>query len=270
MARKIKSVAQVYASKPDWVNREISGPEAAILARMIIETGATCGAEVGVASGFSSSIIFGAMGRNTDSPQLHSFDISPECYFDKDRMTGDAFKEIHGPQPGWKLNVGKTTADIVTLPPLDFMFIDGHHGTPWPALDVLSLARFLKPDGWIALDDVELTFVKRWQLGGKNGARDLFRAWRGKKVRYKGATTLAILYATDVEQLLRSTVNSMMCDWDVALSQDDMAKFVAIARHYGDARVERLLRVMEGQNKSYRRVPPHAPPSADYLTIPQD
>ncbi len=47
----LTSLNDVFRRKPAWVKREISRPEAAILARRIRATGAVRGAEVGVAGG---------------------------------------------------------------------------------------------------------------------------------------------------------------------------------------------------------------------------
>lgn len=254
------TLEQVYERKPEWIQREISRSEAILMSHFIRESGATVGAEVGVASGFSSAVLLAAMGGNTRTPALHSFDVSTSCYFDRSRMTGDAVNEIHGSTEGFHLTTGVTSADVTDLPPLDFIFVDGSHATPWPALDVLSLGRFLKPGGWIALDDVDLLFSKRWRIGGKNGPRDLLRAWRGPKVRYAGATSIAFLQNVSAEVIARSVANSLMVDWDVALSAEHQARFLQIAEHYGEKEAERIARLFKGQRKSHKAWQPASPP----------
>jgi len=262
------TLAQVYERKPSWIQREISQPEAVLMSYFIKESGATVGAEVGVASGFSSAVLLAAMGVNSRTPALHSFDASESCYFDRSRKTGDAVKEIHGSTEGFHLDTGVTSADVTDLPPLDFIFVDASHATPWPALDVLSLGRFLKPGGWIALDDVDMLFGKKWRIGGKNGPRDLLRAWRGPKIRYAGATSIAFLQGVTPEVMVRSVVNSLLVDWDVALSSDVQARFLRIAEHYGSSAAERIARVFKAQRKSHRAWQP-VPPPEGLLSLPE-
>ena len=246
---------------------KISRPEAAILARRIRASAATRGAEVGVASGFSSAVLLGAMAANTEAPNLHSFDTAERCYFDPSRATGQAVAEIHGDTTGFHLTTGASTAAIERLPPLDFLFIDGSHATPWPAFDVLSLGRYLKPDGWIALDDVEMTFQPRWRQGGKNGARDLYRAWTGPKVRYEGATGLAILEEPTPERIAESVMASLAPDWDVAVPPRALERFAAMGGHYGAAVGQRLAEAMRSRSGSHDAWKP-ASPAPDGLTLP--
>lgn len=264
-----RTVIEAFERKPAWVRREISRGEAAILARLIRSSRAERGAEVGVASGFSSAVLLAAMVANTPTPNLHAFDLATQCYFDRSRLTGAAVAEIHGDETGFHLTTGASTARIEDLPPLDFLFIDGSHATPWPAFDVLSLGRFLKPGGWIALDDVEMTFKPRWRLGGKNGARDLYRAWRGGKTRYAGATSLAILHDPTPEVIAESVLNSLVMDWDAAVPPQALRRFVALAAHYGPRVAERLAEALRKHEKSHTAWRP-IDPEPGFLTLPKD
>ncbi|WP_162998094.1 class I SAM-dependent methyltransferase [Brevundimonas lutea] len=263
----LTSLNDVFRRKPAWVKREISRPEAAILARRIRATGAVRGAEVGVASGFSSAVLIAAMAANAGETNLHSFDTAERCYFDPGRATGQAVAEIHGDTTGFHLTTGASTAAIEAQPPLDFLFIDGSHATPWPAFDVLSLGRFLKPGGWIALDDVEMTFQPRWRQGGKNGARDLYRAWTGPKTRYEGATGLAILDQPTPERIADSVIASLAPDWDVAIPPRALERFTTIGAHYGAAMRQRLAETIRDRSGSYGAWKPTEPEPGG-LTLP--
>lgn len=241
---------EVIRGRPAWVRRNIKGKELDVLRHWIDKTGATSGAEVGVASGYSSAFLISCMARNSAGPNLYSFDKSKECYFDNTRMTGDAFSEIHGTTEGFHLTTGITSENIPPLPPLDFLFIDGSHSTPWPAIDVLSLGRYLKPGGWIALDDVDMPLADRWQIGGKNGARDLFRAWKGPKLRYKGATNIAILYDVTPEIIARSVHDSLLVDWDVPVRDINRTNLRAVFNFYGTSWKKRFERQFKRQPKT--------------------
>jgi hypothetical protein len=86
-----------------------------------------------------------------------------------------------GDAPGYSLKVGINSAEVSALPPIDFLFIDACHEHPWPALDLLSLSRFLKEGAVVALDDIELIFKDEPWARLQDGPRDLYRSWRGQK-----------------------------------------------------------------------------------------
>jgi hypothetical protein len=47
-----------------------------------------------------------------------------------------------------------------TLEPLDFVFIDGRHAFPWPALDYFYTSPIMKPGALLVVDDVAIPTVK--------------------------------------------------------------------------------------------------------------
>jgi predicted O-methyltransferase YrrM len=221
-------IEAVIREKPSWVKNEIQILEAEIIGSEIQARKCTAAIEVGVASGFSSAVIYAALSQNADDPKLFSFDLSRECYFDKERLTGDALREMIGDRNGYVLKTGLTTAEIedaMVSEQVQFAFIDASHKTPWAALDLLSVSRFLAPKSLIAFHDMDMIFKKSTRRNN-NGSRDIFRCWIGNKYRYDGVTNLGfVVYEGDREALLLSIGASLLCDWDEALPDHLVAKF---------------------------------------------
>lgn len=245
-----KILKPVYDKKPAWVDREITKSEAAVLSLEIGKASAKTAIEIGVASGFSSAVILSSLGANTSTPQLSAFDLSEECYFDRTKKTGQAVGEIFGGTKGYTLKTGVTSADIPGETELvDFIFIDAGHRHPWPALDLLSLHRFIKPCGTIALHDVN------WPLQAKgayrqNGPRDLIRAWVGVKRIYKGAVNIGFVDCGLDSDVFESICRALSSDWDEEINELTLAKYLPMAERFGVTARARLAGIFEEKKKS--------------------
>jgi hypothetical protein len=102
------SVDQVIACKPQWVKRQIGRRDAKAIAREVRRASARTLVEIGVASGYSSAILYAACQSTGVQPALYTFDLAKNLYYDASRRSGDAFYEILGDAPGYCLNVGIT------------------------------------------------------------------------------------------------------------------------------------------------------------------
>ncbi len=196
--------------------------------------------EIGCASGFSSAVIYDQLLQNAPSQaRLYGFDFSPTLYYDSSRKTGDALWEIHGPNARVKYRTGLTSAAITavdlddpSVEKCDFLFIDANHRTPWPALDMLSLARFLEPQAVIAIHDVDMIYHERFR--DCNGSRDLYRCWLGEKWRFKSAPNIAFMRRGSDEIVAESIANSLMCDWDEPMKENRVKAYRRMTTAYGD------------------------------------
>lgn len=232
-------VEDIIRKKPKWVKRQISDEEARLLSKEIQKSGAVTALEIGCASGFSSAIIYEQLIQNSpDQGRLYGFDVSENCYYDKSHKTGDALWEIHGKSARVKYQTGLTSARINGIDPgdlsinkCDFAFIDANHRTPWPAFDMMSLARFLEPHAVIAIHDVDVIFHA--QFRDCNGSRDLFRAWLGEKWRYKSAPNIAFMRRGNDDVVAESIANSLMNDWDESINESRLRAYRRMARTYG-------------------------------------
>jgi len=89
----------------------------------------------------------------------------------------------------------------------DFVFIDAHHGHPWPAFDTLCLLPFVAPGTWVGLHDICLTLIdEKWQV---RGPQYLLQEWPLDACRSDdpisniGAIRLSDAGPEDAERLLR-------------------------------------------------------------------
>jgi predicted O-methyltransferase YrrM len=221
------SVEQIIKRKPDWVERHIKRATAKALAGVIRRTGASTIAEIGVATGFSSAILYAACRSNGGQPAVYGFDLSESLYYDARRKTGDAFYEILGDAPGYSLKVGINSAEVSALPPIDFLFIDACHEHPWPALDLLSLSRFLKEGAVVALDDIEMIFKNEPWARLQDGPRDLYRSWRGQKWIADKTRNLGFLHY-DKSIMLKSLPACLSLEWNTSLSEAITRQFLAV------------------------------------------
>jgi predicted O-methyltransferase YrrM len=246
-------LAPVLAARPKWVSREITKDEAEILALEIWRCSATSAIEIGVASGFSSAVVLACLRTASSDAQLYAYDLSPECYFDKDRVTGQAVAEIFGSEDNYNLITGVTSADIKSVPEqVRFIFIDASHRHPWPSLDLLSLYRFLQPGGVIGLHDINLPLQSR-NAYRQNGPRDLIRAWIGEKRIYKKGVNIGFVDSTSKAEVFESICRALQVDWDRAIDDKLLSKYLPLAEHFGLGARERLSVIFEEKKASFNR-----------------
>ena len=113
------------------------------------------------------------------------------------------------------------------LPPIDFLSIDACHEHPWPALDLLSLSRFLKEGAVVALDDLELIFENESWARLQDGPRDLYRSWRGQKWIADETRNLGFLNY-DKSIMLESLPACLSLEWNTSLSEAITRQFLAV------------------------------------------
>ncbi|BET66743.1 hypothetical protein ASA1KI_16610 [Opitutales bacterium ASA1] len=144
-----------------------------------------------MASGYSSAVLLQAL-RELDPPsetvtrRLVSFDVQPNCYFDRTRKVGAAVAElVPALAPMWQLTIGRGAIDVPRVLGsrlAHFAFIDGSHDHPWPALDMLAILPVLEPGSWVALHDI---IPRRRDTGPGfavgRGPLWLFDGWQGAK-----------------------------------------------------------------------------------------
>jgi predicted O-methyltransferase YrrM len=163
--------------KPDWVEGSISFQDARFVFRKIIELTPRTVVEIGTASGFSTVILVHALsavakaGLIANDFRVVSYDISPYLYFDHSRLPGDAARELL-PADLLEHVSFRYPATAIELrqefesDSIEFLFLDGAHDHPWPALDLLATLDHLKPTGVVVLHDINLPSVEppsaRW------------------------------------------------------------------------------------------------------------
>jgi predicted O-methyltransferase YrrM len=155
--------------------------------------------EIGTLTGFSTAIIASAIDRQhgAASPPItvETIDADTHCMIDTTRPIGFEIPDLI-PDLASKVRIhaGRESdfvSQIAARDEFGLAFIDADHRHPWPLLDVLRLAPYVEPGGWIILHDIQLgTYGKAERAAGKQvdggtpyGAEWLFERWPFRKIR---------------------------------------------------------------------------------------
>ena len=154
--------------------------------------------EIGTLTGFSAAIIAAAIHRQHGSRNgitVETIDARTHCSIDETRPIGFEIPEL--------IPDLAATVRVHTQRESDFVrelgrrdefglaFIDADHRHPWPLLDVLRLAPYVRGGGWILLHDIQLgTYGRTAKQAGETlegdtpyGAEWLFDRWPFRKIR---------------------------------------------------------------------------------------
>ena len=172
---------------PSWVRGATPPGDATFLHEMVAAHAPTEMLELGVASGVSSAYLLHALDTlpaGERPRRLRSCDVTPTCYFDPARATGDAVRTMY-PQPRttWVLDTDTDARRLSQALPagsVDLTFIDANHYHPWPLLDLLHVSVLARRQSWIILHDIDLPRVAPRYAAW--GAKWLFDQWPFEKV----------------------------------------------------------------------------------------
>ena len=136
-----EEIYQVYSQYYLKDMGAVSIGDVQFLCDLIEESKPTKCFEVGVASGMSTVFILKALAKLGPERELISVDISKDYYFDKTKQVGYIVDSAL-PQPGCKFNLyfHQWSGDAETHgsdDKFDYVFIDAHHGQPWPTIDAM-------------------------------------------------------------------------------------------------------------------------------------
>ena len=153
--------------------------------------------EIGTLTGFSAAIIAAALHRQADEQMpkwVDSIDVAPHCFIDKTRPTGfeieEAFPELAAMIRLHIPHDSTFVGELAQPNELEIAFIDADHQHPLPLLDLLRVAPYVHPGGWIVLHDIQLGTkgrkaegsdpTLRW--GAAAGAELVFESWPFGKI----------------------------------------------------------------------------------------
>lgn len=180
--RGVALLGDLLDRKPDWIGGQISDYDAKFLAGLLQRSGARRIAEIGVASGWGSTVMLQATADVPDV-QVSGIDISANFYLDKDKPTGAAVAEtLPSLADRFELFAGEFGFDaLAKVGSVDFAFIDGHHMHPWATLDLISLIPYLRTESWVAVHDLSLCMHRRHKHT-QRGPFYLFYLWPDQKL----------------------------------------------------------------------------------------
>ena len=154
--------------------------------------------EIGTLTGFSTAIIAAAIYHQhgeLNTITVETLDSHTHCSIDTSRPIGFEIAELI---PDFvstvRVHTGRESdlvREIAAPGQFELAFIDADHRHPWPLLDVLRLAPYVQPRGWIVLHDIQLgshgqaerAAGKSLEAGTPYGAEWLFERWPFRKIR---------------------------------------------------------------------------------------
>jgi predicted O-methyltransferase YrrM len=153
--------------------------------------------EIGTSTGFSSALIAFALHRRYPElagPLVDTIDLHSEYLVDRTKPIGFEVPEVLPELPGIvRLHPGRQSDFVRNLArpnELAFVFIDADHQHPWPLLDLLRVAPYVRGGGWILLHDIRLGTMgvtakegdHPVSFGAPFGAEWLFNRWPFRKI----------------------------------------------------------------------------------------
>ena len=182
--------------------------------------------EIGTLTGFSAAIIAAALRRQPGEERwVDTIDIRAKCFIDETRPTGfdiaESFPELasmirlHIPHDS---TVVRKLADPDEL---EVAFIDAGHHHPFPLLDLLHLAPYVRDGGWIVLHDIQLGTIGReakgtdetLRWGTPDGAEWLFESWPFRKI--SGGNIGAVQLPNDKSALIPFALRLMSRPYEI-------------------------------------------------------
>ena len=124
--------------------------------------------EIGTLGGFSAAIIAATLRRQhgeEGAARVDTIDNSATCLIDETRSTGFEIIELFSELASMiRLHIphdSTIVSELAERDELELVFIDADHRHPMPLLDLLRLAPYIKPGGWVLLHDIRLGTMGR-------------------------------------------------------------------------------------------------------------
>ena len=159
--------------------------------------------ELGTLTGFSAALLAAVLARRCgpDSAGVDTIDARTECLIDETKPTGFEIPElipdlttlvrVHAPHDSSHVR------QLARRDELELIFIDANHCHPYPLLDLLRAAPFVRGGGWVILHDIQLG-----SAGSDSpfGAEWLFQRYPGPKI--SGGNIGAVQLPADTSTLI--------------------------------------------------------------------
>jgi hypothetical protein len=175
----------------------IGGPEYLFLTAVASILAPVRAVEVGTSSGFSSALLAAALHRRHPQirgPLVDTIDFHSRYLVDQSKPIGFEIPELLPQLPdAVRVHTSRESDFIHELARRDelaFVFIDADHQHPWPVLDLLRVAPFVRSAGWVLLHDIQLGTMgvnakekgEPLAHGAPFGAEWLFERWPFPKI----------------------------------------------------------------------------------------
>jgi predicted O-methyltransferase YrrM len=197
--------------------------------------------ELGTLGGFSAAVIAAAIRWQHPARKqilVDTIDWNTHSLLEPEKPVGflirDMFPDfieavrVHAPAESGMIR------ELARRDELDFAFMDADHQHPRPLLDLVRLAPFMRPGGWVVLHDIRLgteTAAKRNReslaFGAPFGAEWLFENWPFRKI--SGGNIGAVQIPVDKTAIVAPALRLMDLPFEV--NPDSEARRVRRALH---------------------------------------
>lgn len=230
--------SEFHAHIPSWASGSISAYDDRFLAGLANYASPRKMVEIGVASGWSSTVLLKALNGSENIRKVVGIDLSPTYYLDSSIPTGRVVNEVV-PEllSNYELLTGRLAFDAMgDVGPIDFAFIDGHHMHPWATIDLLSVLPFIERGRWIAMHDLNLCTFERHRHMNR-APFYLFYMWPDQKLHSTQVPTMigAILLERNPVDYLPTILEILYTPWEVDVDPNDLSRLARyIGSHFGD------------------------------------
>lgn len=240
-----------FLRRPSWVGGQISEIDSIFLAGLANFSGARSVIEIGVASGWSSSVLLQAVSANRGDAVVHGVDLSPTFYLNDQYRTGQAVEEVVPDlQKNYRILTGKLAYERMDeIGRIDFAFIDGHHYHPWATLDLISILPFIEKGRWVALHDINLCTFERHKHTNR-GPFYLYNFWPDQKIHSTQSPTMigGISIDRNPVNYLPIILEILYTPWECRIDVPVLGNISQfIGRHFGSSWKERFAELFSNQ-----------------------
>lgn len=232
------------------ISCEMSNSQLAFLCGILKDKKPKKVVEVGVAYGGTTCIILQCMQETGIAAELHSVDISKECYRADGKRTGYAVDMVFPILPheivhSWHLGNALPCYLEEIGRGIDVLILDTVHSLPGEMLDFLAALPYLSPNAVVVLHDITLN-----QISSNESAyatRIVYEVAVAEKIIADGLDTNAILpnigafiVTDDTIKYIEKCFSSLAITWEYDLADEVLEQYRTIYRKFYDAALVEL------------------------------
>lgn len=230
------------------IKSEMTRTECAFLCGLLRAKGPHKIVEVGVAHGGTTCVILNCLKLMGQKAEIHSVDITDECYSTSGKETGYAVKEVFPDIPS-NINYHMHLGDVLPVyldeigNNIDFLILDTMHRMPGEVLDFLAALPYLSDKAVVVVHDIFLNQITMNEFG--YATKLLYDVVCADKIAATGVDTDlswpnigAFAINADTYKYIDDCFSSLTITWKYGLNEDMVKKYRdCYMKGYGETRV---------------------------------